>query len=447
MLLEIKGFKLKLKPSIALCISQKKRAAAAIVYNDGLSQEEFQELVAKCDLEAAWRPQVGLLLGLGLQAADLSRLVVTRPEVFQTGVSTMRKKLSFLKDVVGLKEADLGKVVVKFPRILEYGLEQTVKPRLEFLNSLGIYGDETAKVVLRAPMIMALSVKETLEPRARFLMEELQLPEGTLIGKLITRHPQVLTCSEEMMYTRTSFLRKECGLSNKEIAKAVLAHPQVLHYKIASMQERIDYLQRSVGMTNEQIAAAVSRFPQIFSLAVSSNIAPKWRYLVEHLGGDVSALCTYPGYFSLSLSNRIVPRHRYLLHIKGDQAPLPFPLSILKLTDKKFAVEAAGKSLAEYEEFKVKLESDCDAENEGLTLAEITQNYNEEHLDYVRNESNEDVQGGIGLDVEQSAWLLDSGRVRPCHPSLPSHLQTFYKQQRGNLNLGSSSPLVRRAGG
>lgn len=424
---------------------QKKRVpAAAAVFNDGLSQEEFQRLVTKCGLEPSWRPQVGLLLSLGLQPADLSRLVGTRPEVFQTGVNTMRRKLNFLKDVVGLKQADLVKVVVKFPRILEYGLEQTVKPRLDFLNSLGIHGDETAKVVLRAPMIMALSVKETLEPRARFLTEELQLPEGSL-GKLIARHPQVLTCSEEMMYTRTSFLRDECGLSNKEIARAVLAHPQVLHYKIASMQERIDYLQRSVGMTNEQIAAAVSRFPQVFSLAVSSNIAPKWRYLVEHLGGDVSALCTYPGYFSLSLSNRIVPRHRYLLHIKGDDAPLPFPLSILKLTDKKFAVEAAGKSLAEYEEFKEKLQSDCEADLEGLTLAELSQSYNEEPLnEYEEGEETEDI---MELKAEQSALLLDSGRVRPYHPSLPSNLQAFYKQQRGNLNLGSSSPLVRRAGG
>ena len=80
---------------------------------------------------------------------------------------------------------------------------------------------------------------------------------------------------------------------------------QVLHYKIESMRERVSYL-RSIGMTAPQVAAAVCRFPQLFSLSVESNLAPKWRYLVEHLGGDVATLCAYPGYFSLSLSNRWV---------------------------------------------------------------------------------------------------------------------------------------------
>jgi hypothetical protein len=79
--------------------------------------------------------------------------------------------------------------------------------------------------------------------------------------------------------------------------------PQVLHYKIESMRERVAYL-HSVGMTALQVAAAVARFPQLFSLSVETNLAPKWRYLAEHLGGDVGTLCAYPGYMSLSLANR-----------------------------------------------------------------------------------------------------------------------------------------------
>lgn len=323
---------------------------------DGLSTQEFKHLVQTCNLEESWRPQVGLLHQLGLSPSDFSRLSETRPEVFQTGVSTMRRKLAFLKENIGLSDNDLAKVVSKFPRILEYKSETTLKPRLNFLHASGVQQTDIAKVFIRAPMIMSLSLDDTLEPRVSFLKDQLHLPEES-IGKLIVRHPQVLTCSEEMMKQRAEFLSDRCGLSPKEMAKAVLAHPQVLHYKITSMEERLEYLSRSVGMDPSQIAVAVARFPQIFSLNVSSNMAPKWRYLVEHLGGGLDALCSYPGYFSLSLANRIVPRHKYLVHVRGDNAPMPFPMNALKMTDKKFATEVAGTTLVQFEKFKLELSS------------------------------------------------------------------------------------------
>lgn len=145
-------------------------------------------------------------------------------------------------------------------------------------------------------MVLELSVADTLRPRATFLLEEVALPPASL-GKLILRHPQVLTCSEASMRQRVAFLR-DCGLGSAEVGRAVLAHPQLLHYKIESMAERLDYL-RSIGMAPAQAASALTRCPQLFSLNVAANLAPKWRYLVEHLGGDLAALTAYPGYFSL----------------------------------------------------------------------------------------------------------------------------------------------------
>ena len=197
--------------------------------------------------------------------------------------------------------------MTKFPRILEYKPEETLAPRLAFLGACGVAHSDLAKVVLRAPMAMELSVSDTLAPRAAFLRGEVGLPEGSL-GKLILRHPQVLTCTEDAMRRRVAYLRGVVGLGAAEAGRAVLAHPQVLHYKIDSMQERVDYLRGEVGMTPAQVAAAVARFPQLFSLNVQANLGPKWRYLVEELGGGVATLCAYPGYFSLSLAGRCVRR-------------------------------------------------------------------------------------------------------------------------------------------
>ena len=354
----------------------------------------------------------------------------------------MRKKLQFLRDAVGLSQEELAKVIVKCPRILEYRSEQTIRPRLAFLEKAGVAETDIAKVVLRAPMIMALSLSETLEPRAAFLQKEVGLAQGKGgLGKLIARHPQVLTCSEEMMRQRTAFLSVDCGLTATEIARAVVAHPQVLHYKIDSMKERVDYLQRSVGMTEKQVACAVARFPQIFSLAVASNMAPKWRYLVEHLG-----------YFSLSLANRIIPRHKYLQLQRGGEAPMPFPLGLLKITDKKFATEVAGTTLLEYEEFKEQL-----LQRNAAEVAFATSDDEEEETESEEDEESatESIMATTGGQVDDeddvASWgVLPASTVRQSSSSgnatgglLGARL--YQGGQRNGLSLGTNNQLIRRA--
>jgi hypothetical protein len=344
-----KQFEHTFAPVTPIPLQTRRRRATSPQLDDGMTAEQFKHLAEECGLEESWRPAVGLLCQLGLRQSELARLSESRPEVFQISAGTMRRKLAFLRETVGLSDIELTKVVVKCPRILEYQSE-SVKTRLAFLKGAGIAPKDVAKVVLKAPMIMALSVDDTLRPRAAFLREEVYLAEGKL-GKLFARHPQVLTCTEDMMRQRVQFLMQECGLETEDLAHAVLAHPQVLHYKIDSMRTRLDYL-RSIGMSAEQIAAGVARFPQIFSLSVATNMAPKWHYLVEHLGGNLTSLVAYPAYFSLSLAKRIVPRHRYLQQLRGGNLPLPVSMTVLKMTDKKFAVEVARTSLQEYESFR-----------------------------------------------------------------------------------------------
>ena len=446
-------------------IFQGRRAAAPTSPpNDGLSAEEFRHLVDACDLLDEWRPQVGLLAQLGLRTADFRRLVENRPEVFQTGEATMRRKLQFLRDAVGLSQEEVAKVIVKFPRILEYRSEETVRPRLAFLEKVGVLETDIAKVVVRAPMIMALSLTDTLEPRAAFLREEVGLADGRGgLGKLIARHPQVLTCSEDMMRQRTKFLGDDCGLSPSEIARAVLAHPQILHYKIDSMKQRVDYLEKYVGMSKKQIAAAVARFPQIFSLAIASNLAPKWRYLVEHLGGDVEAICAYPGYFSLSLANRIIPRHKYLQLHRGGEGPMPFPLGNLKMADKKFATEVANTPLLEYEEFKEQLLQRDAAEAALATIDEGDNNDDDDDDDHASSDDSEEEScGGATSEEEAASWGVlpvrqpasSSGNLlgaRLYNPSSSARngltLRTSNSSQTGVATSagGGSRPLIRRA--
>jgi mTERF domain-containing protein len=324
---------------------------AALVVEDGLTKVEFLAFAEKHDFEQSWRAQIHILKTLGLTTSQLVKLSKVRREIFQTSSKTLTRKIAFFRDTLMMSDAEIVKLVTKSPRVLEYGSEQTVRPRIQFLESqCGVPSQVISKVVLKAPMIMSLGMKETLEPRVAFLKKSLGLNKSHM-GKLVSRHPQVLTCTEDMMQQRVDFLTNRAGVRPEDLSKVVVAHPQVLHYKLNSMQERLEYLS-SVGMSEEDISQAVSRFPQIFSLSVTTNMAPKWHYLVEHLGGDVKALRSYPGYFSLSLNNRIMMRHLYLDHMLDSGAPLPFPLSYLKVSDEKFATEIASSTMEDYEAFK-----------------------------------------------------------------------------------------------
>lgn len=322
----------------------------------------FQELADEAGLEPEWRPQASVLYEAGLRGGELSKLAEARPEIFQSTPATLTKKLQLLKDIAQLRDEDLVKVVTKFPRILEYQIDRTIRPRLEFLKGCGVADADVAKVVLRAPMVLELGVDETLDPRTTYLTSTLGIGKAEL-GTLLVRHPQVLTCSQEMMALRVAFLERQ-GLSKLQMRRTVLAHPQVLHYKIESMQERVNYL-LSIGMPRADVAMTIARCPQLLSLKVDSNLAPKWRYLVEHLGGDITTICKYPGYFSLSLQGRIIPRHRFYVQCKeggrasssagegqGAGASTPFQVGMLKVEDASFAAKVCGSSLEEYQRFK-----------------------------------------------------------------------------------------------
>ena len=329
------------------------RSGSPAPIKDGRTKEEWAQFAHANGFESSWRAQVHILQTLGITPSQLSKMATARVEIFNTSAKTLTRKIAFFREALSMSDPEIVKLVCKSPRVLEYGSEQTVRPRIEFLeHACGVPSQMISKVVLKAPMIMSLGMKETLEPRVEFLKQSLHLNKSQM-GKLVSRHPQVLTCTEDMMQQRVDFLLNRAGVQASDLNKVVVAHPQVLHYKLDSMMERLEYLS-SVGMRQEDIAQAVARFPQIFSLSVTTNMAPKWHYLVEHLGGDVKGLCSYPGYFSLSLNNRIQMRHLYLGHVLEGGAPLPFPLSYLKMSDEKFATEIAGSSLKEYEDFKLK---------------------------------------------------------------------------------------------
>lgn len=127
---------------------------------------------------------------------------------------------------VQLADPDIVRLLTKFPRILEYRSEKTISRHIDFFLRAGVEQSDIPKVVMRAPMVLELSIPNTLQPRLDFLTEHAHIPT-TSLGKLIGRHPLVLTCTEDGMRGRVEFLADEVGMPPEDVGRAVLAHPQV----------------------------------------------------------------------------------------------------------------------------------------------------------------------------------------------------------------------------
>lgn len=295
------------------------------------------------------RPQLEVFLELGMSEANITKLVRLRREIMLHRPSTIHRKLDFFRKTLLLSDEEIKKVLLKFPRILEYSTEATLVPRLEFLMSVGLKMDDMPKILLRAPAVVELSVENTLEPRLAFLRDDLGLPEGSL-PNILVKHPQLMTCTQESMQERADFLRS-IGMNDELLGKSILSHPQLLHYSVDSMSARIEYF-RSIGVENTNLPKMLSRMPQLLGLNIEVNVAPKFDFLCDQLGGGHQTIEKSPVFLALSLEKRIIPRYCFMKEMSPRGMKLPAPMDWFKCSDKVFAGKFAKAPLEEFIAFK-----------------------------------------------------------------------------------------------
>jgi len=312
-----------------------------------MDDEVFHRLSSNYNLDPRARPMMNMLFNIGFTEADFRKLVGKRERALVYSVSAARQKLHFLESV-GIAHKDLRKILLKHPQILEYKIHSTMQPRMSFLSEAGVDWSDMGKVITLAPSVMELSVERTLAPRVAFLEEVVGVKD---IGKVITKHPAILTYStENTLEPRLQYLL-DLGLTKDEIVKMVTRHPQILHYSEDGLQQRIDFLM-DIGMSDGQIVKTITSMTQIFSLSVRENLAPKYDYYVNSMGGNNTALADNPCYWSLSTNQRIKPRHRFLLERDAINPDELFPMRNLRITDREYVERVAQCSLKEYLDYR-----------------------------------------------------------------------------------------------
>ncbi|CAI5990861.1 unnamed protein product [Closterium sp. NIES-64] len=271
---------------------------------------------------------VACLLEEGFRPPDLLRFASTRRALLTTSPTLAQERMAYLR-AIGLPAADVPRLVARCPKLLTYRVDTRMAPRVDFLMALGVPPDRVARVIQLAPGIFECSVDRAIRPRIRFLQNALQLSDEDVV-KVVLRSPQVLTQSVQSgLVPRLHYFLHDLALPLPSLASMVVRHPQLLHYSLDdAVRPRVAFL-RSIGLSSRDVAHVLFRLPQILSLSVPNCLAPKYDYLIHHLGGSPNSIVSFPAYFSLSLHARIRPRHLFYLHCRAASAPTDAPPQLL----------------------------------------------------------------------------------------------------------------------
>ena len=321
--------------------------------HEALPDETWAALTTRVrGLREVWRPMVSFLYSLGLRDVELARLAAKEPQLLCGNVGRARSRVAFLQRSIVLTPLELVRILTAAPRVMFLRIERTLTKRLQFLLSLGVPAEKLGHVLSRAPALLYHTI-DTMEPRVQYMCYIMHL-ERSDVGRMVVRHPKLLTANEAMLETRLMFLF-QLGLDDDAVRRMVRSHPQLLNYTPDCMAPRVKWLMDEVGMTPEEVAHTVTRLSQLFGLSVDNSLRPKYQYLTSELGGTKRTLLECPTYLSLSLAQRIVPRHRFLVH-RGC-ATTPFNLWDFIPSDARFLASARATA-DEYQSFKDALAAD-----------------------------------------------------------------------------------------
>jgi hypothetical protein len=197
-------------------------------------------------------------------------------------------------------------------------------------------------------------------------------------SKLLSSHPDVFFVNVDNIYTITSFLRNDVGMTKEDVAKVIQTFPTILveqNNDVSLMKDVVTYLRlvveindddlpsiirsfpatllldvdtnmipvvsflRDIGVRN--IGRFITRIPPILGYSVETDLRPKWNFLREVCQFDYFEVVRFPAYFSYPLDRVIKMRYEYLRDCKGIPIQLARVDDVLRFGDRDFAIEIA----------------------------------------------------------------------------------------------------------
>lgn len=357
-------------------------AQAAITYLQslGISSEDSRRaisrhprLASQPDFETFAAPTITYLRDtLGLDGRLLARTVRNAPQILYRSRDGFDTRLEFLDNVARISKTQLPHAIAKCPHVLWMDLRAASEvvacvveacPRITPASLGNVFGRvpqalitsptrirsnidnirvagvtdsaSMARIFAKAPLTLVYDAKKTIGKRLQYLSDELGLSEKT-VGKVVVSTPEVLEWSvAKMLKPRVELLESLVG--EDAIASVIDKVPSL--FGIEDILDRVLWLRDDVGLDDTQIRTVLREAPAILTYSVVGNLAPKWTFVHETMGGARDDLVAAPReVLCANLQQRAMPRYAFLASNGTSGVPV---VDILRGSDTEFCRNVA----------------------------------------------------------------------------------------------------------
>lgn len=309
---------------------------------------------------------------LRLNARQLARAIRNAPQILYRPQSKHPPRLKFLEHVARISNEQLPAAIAKCPHILWMDLKSaaevvaevveacpritptllgsvfsrvpqalianphTIRSNLNSIREAGVNDPASmTRVLSKTPLCLVYDSKKTVAKRLVYFSQNLGFTART-IGKILVSTPEVLEWSvEKMLKPRVALLQSLVG--DDALAAIVDKVPSI--FGVDDILDRVLWLRDVVGLNDAQIRSVVREAPAILTYSVVGNLAPKWTFIHEAMGGTHADIVAAPREtLCANLQQRAMPRYAFLASHGRENVPV---LDILRGSDSEFCRHVA----------------------------------------------------------------------------------------------------------
>lgn len=357
-----------------------KEESEAFLQSLGLSREDSKRAIARLprlaehpNLAERAAPTLAYLrTELELNERQVSRAVRNAPQIFFRKREDFPARLEFMETVARIPTATLPVVVAKCPHVLWMDLKcaaevvesvvqacplitpkslgdvfgrvpqalvtapSKIQRNIDTIRQAGVSDSASmGRILAKAPLTLVYDAKKSLAKRLSYLSQQLGFSDKT-VGKILVSNPEVLEWSvEKVLKPRVALLATLVG--EEAVASVVDKVPNI--FGAEDILDRVLWLRDDVGLNEQQIRALLREAPAVLTYSVVGNLAPKWTFIHETMGGTSEDIVAAPREaLCANLQQRAMPRYAFLASSGELQVPA---LDILRGSDAEFCRNVA----------------------------------------------------------------------------------------------------------
>ncbi|KAM3300382.1 hypothetical protein ACQJBY_041411 [Aegilops geniculata] len=252
-------------------------AVLSFLAGHGFSSSEIAAVVAGdpkvlCSrVEGYLVPVVAQLTGLGLSRSQIARLIsYCHGNLHLTSIVS---KLQYYLPLFGSIDNTL-QVLKRGFYLISSDLERVVKPNVATLRDSGLADCDIAKLCIRNPWLLTTNV-ESIRAMVS-CAESLGLPRGSRMFRHAVSAVGYL--SEEKIAAKAGYLKKTFRWSDAEVSIAVSKHPILLTRSEDFLRSRSEFLISELGLE----PAYIAHRPVLLSYSLEGRLRPRY-YVVKFL--------------------------------------------------------------------------------------------------------------------------------------------------------------------